>query len=73
MVSYIDATTVPLKNTGQIHLYGADAFEGMRKAGQLTARCLDALAEMVVPGMTTGRLTGSFLNSVLTMARFRRR
>ena len=52
-MNYIDAASAPLKNTGAIRLYGADDFEGMRKASQLTARCLDALAEIVKPGVTT--------------------
>jgi methionyl aminopeptidase len=53
MVSYIAAELAPQKNNGQIRLYGEDGFEGMRKACQLTARCLDALVPMVVPGVTT--------------------
>ena len=56
MVTYLDADETPLRNTGQIRLYGPDAFEGMRKACQLTARCLDALADMVQPGVTTEAL-----------------
>jgi methionyl aminopeptidase len=43
MVTYIDANSAPMKNTGQIRLYGPEGFEGMRKASQLTARCLDEL------------------------------
>ena len=53
MVTYLDAATAPLRNTGQIRLDGEDAFEGMRKACDLTARCLDGLAGMVKPGVTT--------------------
>lgn len=53
MVNYIDAAAAPLKNTGAIRLYGADAFEGMRRACQLTARCLDALVPLVKPGVAT--------------------
>ncbi|MDO6965829.1 type I methionyl aminopeptidase [Rhizobium alvei] len=53
MVTYIDAMTAPMKNTGAIRIYGADAFEGMRKACQLTARCLDAIWPLVKPGVTT--------------------
>ena len=56
MVSYIDAALAPMKNTGQIRLYGPDSFDGLMKAGQLTARCLDTLASMVQPGMTTGAI-----------------
>ncbi|RVA62227.1 type I methionyl aminopeptidase, partial [Mesorhizobium sp. M7A.F.Ca.CA.001.08.1.1] len=32
MVTYLDAATAPLRNTGQIRLYGEDGFAGMRKA-----------------------------------------
>ncbi len=53
MVNYIEASTAPLKNTGQIRLYDADAFEGMRHAGRIAAECLDALADIVAPGATT--------------------
>ena len=56
MVTYLDAALSPLKNTGQIRLYGREAFDGMHKAGQLTARVLDALADMVQPGVTTNTL-----------------
>ena len=56
MVTYLDASVAPLKNTGQIRLYGPDAFENMRKAGQLTARCLDALVDVVKPGVTTAEI-----------------
>ena len=56
MVTYIDAASAPLKNTGAIRLYGADDFEGMRRACQLTARCLDALVPMVKPGVTTAAI-----------------
>jgi methionyl aminopeptidase len=56
MVTYIDAATAPLKNTGAIRLYDAEAFEGMRRSCQLTARCLDALVPMVKPGVTTAAI-----------------
>ncbi|MCM2293602.1 type I methionyl aminopeptidase [Allorhizobium sp. BGMRC 0089] len=56
MVTYIEAATSPLKNTGAIRLYGADGFEGMRKACQVTARCLDELAALVAPGVTTAAI-----------------
>ena len=39
--------------TGAIKLYGADGFEGMRRAGRLAAEILDALAVHIVPGVTT--------------------
>ena len=53
MVNYVDAATAPLKNTGQIRLYSPEDFSGMQNAGQLTARCLDALVDIVRPGVTT--------------------
>jgi methionyl aminopeptidase len=53
MVTYLDADTAPLRNTGQIRLYGPDAFEGMRRASHLTARCLDELVSIVAPGVPT--------------------
>ena len=56
MVTYIDATSAPMKNTGQIRLYGPEGFEGMRKASQITARCLDELVSRVAPGVTTNEI-----------------
>ncbi|MGB7288337.1 MAG: type I methionyl aminopeptidase [Salaquimonas sp.] len=56
MQNYIQAHSAPLKNTGTIKLYDKQAFEGMRKASQLTATCLDELAQMVKPGITTQQI-----------------
>ncbi|TLP48616.1 MULTISPECIES: type I methionyl aminopeptidase [Cohaesibacter] len=53
MVNYIAATDGPMRNTGDIRLFGEEAFEGMRRAGQLAARALDGVAEMIAPGVTT--------------------
>ena len=53
MVTYVDDATAPLKNTGAIRLYGPEAFEGLRKAGRFAAECLDAVVELVRPGVTT--------------------
>ncbi|HHN67311.1 MAG TPA: type I methionyl aminopeptidase [Thermopetrobacter sp.] len=53
---YIDAASAPPAPTGQIRLWGPDAFEGMRKAGRLAAAALDMLAEHVHPGVSTNRL-----------------
>jgi methionyl aminopeptidase len=55
-MTYVDAALAPLRKTGQIKLYGAAAFEGMRRAGQLVARCLDMLSVEVQPGVPTERL-----------------
>lgn len=56
MTTYIAAKDAPMKNTGHIKLYGEDGFEGMRRAGQLTARCLDEVTAMVKPGVTTAEI-----------------
>ncbi len=39
-----------------IRIYEAGDFAGMHTAGQLTARILDDIAELVVPGATTGSI-----------------
>jgi methionyl aminopeptidase len=56
MITYLDAATAPLRNTGQIRLYDEEGFAGMRKACNLTARCLDELVSMVQPGVTTNAI-----------------
>lgn len=56
MVSYIEAKNAPLKYTGQIRLYDADAFAAMRKVCKITASCLDALNDIVKPGTTTNEI-----------------
>src|SRR5213075_724047 len=39
-----------------IKLHGPEGFEGMRRAGRLAAKILDALVPQVVPGITTGEI-----------------
>ena len=41
---------------GTIKLHSPEGFEGMRRAGRLAAEILDAMAELVKPGVTTGEL-----------------
>jgi methionyl aminopeptidase len=53
MVNYIEAGLAPLKNDGQIKLYGPEGFAGMHKAGRLAAECLDAINDIVGPGVPT--------------------
>jgi methionyl aminopeptidase len=53
MVNYIEAALAPHKNDGQIKLYGRDGFAGMHKAGRLAAECLDAINDLVRPGLPT--------------------
>src|ERR1700688_4384881 len=55
-MTYVDAAVAPLRKTGQIKIHGPAAFEAMRKAGQLVARCLDMLTEHVGPGVATEKI-----------------
>lgn len=51
--------------TGEIRTYGPDGFEGMRAAGKLVAKCLDALVGEVKPGVSTAhidKLVNTFVN-----------
>ena len=52
-MTYVDAGHAPLRKTGQIKIHGPAAFEGMRKAGRLTAECLDMLVGEVKEGVPT--------------------
>ena len=52
-MNYVDAALAPLRKTGQIKLHNAEAFAGMRKAGQLVAECLDLLTDRIQPGLAT--------------------
>jgi methionyl aminopeptidase len=57
MATYLNVTAdTPRARTSAIKLYGADAFEGMRRAGRIAADILDALVPRVVPGASTGEL-----------------
>jgi len=56
MVSYIDYKQAPVKYTGQIRLFDEAAFTDMRKVCNLAARCLDALADIVKPGVSTNEI-----------------
>jgi methionyl aminopeptidase len=55
-MNYVDAALAPQRKTGQIKLHGPAAFEGMRKAGQLAAKCLDMLTDEVKAGVPTARI-----------------
>ncbi|AMK18244.1 MULTISPECIES: type I methionyl aminopeptidase [Sphingobium] len=57
MTEYMTMTAdAPISRSTAIKLYDAAGFEGMRKAGRLAAKILDALVPHVVPGATTGEL-----------------
>jgi methionyl aminopeptidase len=53
MVNYIEAALAPLRNDGQIKLYGPADFAAMRRAGRLAADCLDAVEDIIEPGLPT--------------------
>jgi len=53
MVNYVEAGTKARRMPGVIPLHGESGFEGMRKAGRLTAEALDMLVPHVKPGVTT--------------------
>jgi methionyl aminopeptidase len=65
-MTFVDALEVPGRKTGQIKLHGPEAFEGMRKAGRLTAEILDILTEYVRPGVTTEFLDNLVFDFALT-------
>jgi len=44
------------RRTSTIKVHGAEAFEGMRKAGRIAAECLDMLTPHVRPGVVTDDL-----------------
>lgn len=57
MVEYQHVTAdMSVYRDGTIKLHGPEGFAGMRAAGKLAAEILDALAEKVVPGVTTAEL-----------------
>ena len=51
----LDLDVAPTRD-GHIKRHTPEDFEGMRKAGQLSARALDMLVEYVKPGVTTQQL-----------------
>jgi methionyl aminopeptidase len=56
LTTYLAAVDAPLKNTGHIKLHSSEDFDGMRRACQLTAACLDEVAYMVKPGLPTNAI-----------------
>ncbi len=55
MDSYINVPVAPAakdaRRTESIKLYGPDAFKGMRRAGALTAACLDGVSDLIRHGI----------------------
>jgi methionyl aminopeptidase len=52
----IEVDTHPRRKAGSIRLHSPEDFEGMRRAGRLTADALDMLVAQVRPGVTTDAL-----------------
>jgi methionyl aminopeptidase len=56
VMTFVDAALAPRRKTGEIKLFGDEGFDGMRRAGRLTAEALDLLDDVVKPGVTTEAL-----------------
>ncbi len=55
-MNYVDAIDAPMTRDGAIKIHAPADFERMRKAGRLAAECLDMLAPLVKPGVSTEEL-----------------
>lgn len=55
-----------LQTQPQIKLFGAEAFEGMHRAGQLTATILDQLNDLIKPGVTTLEIDEAVMDFAVT-------
>lgn len=64
-MNYIDADLAQDERDGAIKLHSEAGFEGMRKAGRLASACLDMLAPMAKPGITTEQLDDAAREFVL--------
>ncbi|MEX3011122.1 type I methionyl aminopeptidase [Hoeflea sp. TYP-13] len=66
MDNYIAVPVAPpakdARRTESIKLYGPDAFEGMRRAGRLTATCLDGVAELIRADMPLSEINAHVLD-----------
>jgi methionyl aminopeptidase len=55
-MTMIETSAIQRRKPGHIRLHDAAAFEGMRKAGRLTAEALDTMVDLVKPGVTTAEI-----------------
>ncbi|MFY0647661.1 type I methionyl aminopeptidase [Sulfitobacter geojensis] len=66
MDSYINVPVAPAtknaRRTESIKLYGPDAFDGMRRAGALTAACLDGVADLIRHGTALSEINSYVLD-----------
>ncbi|MEM6383836.1 MAG: type I methionyl aminopeptidase [Pseudomonadota bacterium] len=51
-----------LQTQPQIRLFGPEAFEGMHRAGQLTATILDQITDLIKPGVTTQQIDDAVMD-----------
>jgi methionyl aminopeptidase len=65
LLSRADPGSGQAANEGPIRIHGTEAFEGMRRAGQLAAVALDMLVPWVKPGVSTQRLDDLVLEFAL--------
>lgn len=56
MITYVDAPAKARRTPGVIPLHGSEGFEGMRRAGALTARALDEITPFVEAGVPTSTI-----------------
>ncbi|OCX64697.1 type I methionyl aminopeptidase [Thioclava sp. SK-1] len=60
MTSYVNvpanAKAQDARRSNIIKLYGPEAFDGMRRAGALTAKCLDGLSDLIHPGVALAQI-----------------
>jgi methionyl aminopeptidase len=52
----MDPVSADRRKPGVIKLHGPEAFAAMRKAGRLTADCLDLMSDIVKPGVPTSEI-----------------
>src|SRR3954453_12914527 len=64
-MSYVAAGTATTRTAGTIKLHSPEGFAGMRKAGQVSAACLDMVAREVRPGLNTAALDRMIYDFVL--------
>jgi methionyl aminopeptidase len=55
-MTFVESSALQSRRSGHIKLHKPEDFEGMRKAGALTAEALDLLCDRVRPGVTTAAL-----------------
>ena len=70
METYVNVPLAPpaysARRTESIKLYGPDAFAGMRRAGALTAKCLDGVAEIIRDGTPLAAINAFVLDFATT-------